>query len=301
MVLKVGPHPDRQRLESQLEELQAQREHLLESLTEAHPDVVDVEERIASVKERIASLADTVADPAAAKALAEQAEQVTRQWSEYVQQHQDTSKQAASTYQRLFDEWEAAQRHWDEARAAEATAADRLASLQQADEKTAAAPPTAQPAFSTPHKPPAELPPVVPVEPPRKAAPLVPAGHSGHGLRTPSSTGSQSVALAALLVALAVAALAAVRLARSSADPTFASADEAAAALALPVVGIVPATSRRSEATRYRTGVANGVDHRTGGAGHRGVQPDRLCHPARRSAVRACTDPLANVRSLLGR
>jgi hypothetical protein len=59
--------------------------------------------------------------------------------------------------------------------------------------------------------------------------------------------------LAALLIALAVAALAAVRLARSTADPIFASADEVAAALAIPVVGIIPAAAARVQKARSVT------------------------------------------------
>jgi hypothetical protein len=47
------------------------------------------------------------------------------------------------------------------------------------------------------------------------------------------------LALAALLIALAVAALAAVKLARSSSDVYFENVDDVAAALALPVVGVI--------------------------------------------------------------
>jgi hypothetical protein len=65
------------------------------------------------------------------------------------------------------------------------------------------------------------------------------------------------MALAALVLALAVAAVAAVRLARSSADPIFSSPDEVAAALAIPVVGISPAAAsqlaQRRKERRVRT------------------------------------------------
>ena len=47
------------------------------------------------------------------------------------------------------------------------------------------------------------------------------------------------MALAALLIALAVAALAAVKLARSSSDVYFESVDDVAAALALPIMGVI--------------------------------------------------------------
>jgi hypothetical protein len=53
--------------------------------------------------------------------------------------------------------------------------------------------------------------------------------------------------MATLIVALAVAALAAVRLARSANETMFANADEITAALALPVVGVLPAVDSSAE------------------------------------------------------
>jgi hypothetical protein len=49
--------------------------------------------------------------------------------------------------------------------------------------------------------------------------------------------------LAALIIALVVAALASVKLARATDESLFAGADDAAAVLALPVVGVIPALS----------------------------------------------------------
>jgi hypothetical protein len=70
------------------------------------------------------------------------------------------------------------------------------------------------------------------------------------------SRSSQSFVLAALIIALLAAAVASVKLARASDDSVFAGADDAAAALSLPVVGVIPATThavaRGSLFGRYR-------------------------------------------------
>jgi hypothetical protein len=68
---------------------------------------------------------------------------------------------------------------------------------------------------------------------------------------------SQPLVLAALVIALVIAAVAAVKLARAGDESVFAGADDAAATLALPVVGVIPAVgpawAGRSVFDRYRS------------------------------------------------
>ena len=126
----------------------------------------------------------------------------------------------AEEYRLLLARWQDAEHNLQMALATEIVARDRLAAL-------AAAPgPTAQGVL-------------VPAEQPRKQA----SQQRGEGS---SDSGSQSLALAALLIALAVAALAAVRLAHS--ESIFSSIEEVAAGLALPIVGVIPASAANGHA-----------------------------------------------------
>jgi len=230
-------HPERQRLEAQLAELRTERDKLLGSLTEAHPEVVDVEQRIAALVARLAAFGAPANPAPASSAIARHAAEVTRQWNDYVEQHQAKNGRDAAQFRRLFDDWQAKQKAWDAALAAETAAAEQLAALPA--ERSSG--PSLPGMLGKRDGAPAQLPAATPGEPPRKATPA-PAAPPPAGR---SSENAQLLALVSLLVALAVAALAAVRLARSSADPIFASADEAAAALAIPVIGIVPAVRPR--------------------------------------------------------
>ena len=63
-----------------------------------------------------------------------------------------------------------------------------------------------------------------------------------NAIAEPHRAGSQPLVLGALVLALVVAALAAIKLAKAGDDTVFSGADDAAATLALPVMGIIPAT-----------------------------------------------------------
>lgn len=70
---------------------------------------------------------------------------------------------------------------------------------------------------------------------------------------------SQPLALVAMLAALALAGLAAIKLARASNQGVFTSADEVGAALALPVVGVIPAIVAASPARTAARPVLRGA------------------------------------------
>ncbi len=237
----LSPDPQAKQLEGELDELQAKRRQLLKTLTEVHPEVVEVDDQIATLESRLKSLAAQNAlkldDAQAASSALDMGE-----WSEFIDRQKRQSAADAATYQRLFDRWAAARNDLQAAQEAELAAVERLAALPLGAPISR---PASDPLTASQHPHPAlpatprQTPPASeqrPDQPPVAALAATPAASS-------PSSGTQTLVLAALAVALSLAALAAVRLARSSADPLFASADEAAAALAIPVVGIVPALS----------------------------------------------------------
>lgn len=248
-VVQVRPNPERARLHSQLHDLRARHEELLGYLTDEHPEVVDVSERIDTVEARMATIADVTVE--GDSAVRERSVDTEKRWAEYLGGLTQNREQAAAEYQQLYDDWQAAEQRLDDALATETAAAERL---------EATAPPKPQVAESAspaPGNTPLDNRQTGPsvaadAEPPREH--VNESGDTAAATHLPpseaDSAGSQPLALAAMLIALAVAALAAVRLARSSADPTFASVDEAAAALAIPVVGIIPATAARLQRAR---------------------------------------------------
>lgn len=225
-------NPELTRLQSQLEELQAERERLLSTLTEAHPEVVDADGKIAALKARLAKLG-TAGEPESEPVDEGFDGKRDRDWAE---RQKRQSEDDAAEYQRLFDDWEAAEQALDAARTAESLAAEHLAAIP----------------LHLPAKPRASHPSQANIEQrPARNDGAVESKLTSQRIDLPASappasttsSGTQTLALASLAIALAIAALAAVRLARSSADPLFSSADEAAAALAIPVVGIVPAAA----------------------------------------------------------
>jgi hypothetical protein len=230
--LGTSENPEATRLQSQLDELRAERERLLATLTEAHPEVVDVDGKISALETRLADLGAR-AGPSSAPVSDDTNSARDRSWQDFAEQQKQQSQDDAAEYQRLFDAWEAAEKALETARSAEARAAERLAAIPLH--------PVPQPLAGRP-APAKELPRAwkenAPIETKRTANRDERSVLTVHSA-TPSSA-TQTLALASLAIALAIAALAAVRLARSSADPLFSSADEAAAALAIPVVGIVP-------------------------------------------------------------
>jgi hypothetical protein len=202
-------------LSRQLDELLSKRDLLLESLTSVHPEVQDTEGRIGEVRKRLQ----------AAAAAAEDIPVGTPELPEGNASDKPSLPGLAPDihrYEELATRVEEAQRELDKALEAKERAARELASLprslptQLAQTESAEAPAAALPAAR-----------------PSIAIPQTATLEIQHG--------SQPLALAALLIALGVAALAAVRLARASGEAVFNSVDEIAAVLALPVVGIISA------------------------------------------------------------
>lgn len=230
----IGESPDRQRamLEDELETLRVHRMRLLTYMTEAHPEVAEAAVRMATIEQRLAELSGT------SRATQEPASQdeAEQQWNAFVDEQRRRNEQEAAEYEELFAAWRAAED-------ALATALDERDAAERALDAFAALGAGAA------------SPKVLPVEEPiateeQAAQPAPSVAQPAVPVPPSEAQGSQTLALAALLIALAVAALAAVRLARSAADPVFASVDEIAAALALPVVGVIPAAgSRTSRAT----------------------------------------------------
>jgi hypothetical protein len=226
---------------------------LLGYLTEEHPEVVDVEGRIASLEERMASLGDLTGDGDAAGETRGREGKAVQQWEGYLKRQTSLRRQDAAEYQGLYDEWQSAERRLDAALVAESAAAGRLAAIESALPHVAQAAPGGV-STAADDGPAAESQDAALAQPRSAAAESKRVAAAARPAAAASdSDGAQPLALAALLIALAVAALAAVRLARSTADPIFASADEVAAALAIPVVGIIPAAAARVQKARSDT------------------------------------------------
>jgi hypothetical protein len=233
---ELAHDPESERLHGNLSELRAERERLLGTLTELHPEVVDVDGRIAAVESQLQSLRG-----ASASELPSPVFPLANQTSSADADRLRQSQAAAAEFRELFADWQTCEHALEVARAAESAAIEHLAALP-----VVAAPPT-RPAetFSAPAtsaSPVARPPIIVDSERSAPAAALPPSSSSA------ASATSQSFALGALAIGLAIAALAAVILSRSGSDQLFANADDVAAALAVPVVGIVPAVATRDRA-----------------------------------------------------
>jgi hypothetical protein len=221
-----------ERLNAQINELKLRRDDLLQRFTEAHPEVLDVENRLGDLMLRLSSIEPDGTD----------AESVTpgdfvdgsvpadagldRQ-SILLKQQQ----RAAEEYEQYVERWQAAEQDFKAALDVEERAAARLAAVQlpPAPPMNAPGDVTSQPAATK--AAPAVQPPAVAMD------------------DTSRQQGSQPLALAALVIAVAVAALAAVRLARSSSDVYFENVDDVAAALALPVMGVITSTDNSATAS----------------------------------------------------
>jgi hypothetical protein len=215
---KPTPSPEWVQLNQQLQELVKDRDQLLRRFTAAHPEVTDVEQRIAVHSERLAAL-EIPRDDAEFLPQGGVAEQVTvPAAAEPLANEHEEHQVFAARYEQVFQRWQVAQRKLQAAIAAEDAAAERLAACDVPEDSK-----------------------------PLAAQNLSPMTEVSDG----PQNGSQPLALAALLIALAVAALAAARLARS--DSIFSSIDEVAAALALPVVGVIPAMASTSTPARTAT------------------------------------------------
>ncbi len=227
-----------EKLRGQIEEFVAKRDQLLERFTEVHPEVAETEAHLAELSRRLTSLRagargaeDLPSGPAADPSNAADRGPIARSGVE-----KRRHRTAAEQYRQHIERWQAAQQDLHAALEAEEQAAARLAAIKLPSTTASVAP--------VPHSKPAAAAPIAAPTTTRKVA--APDNHQQR---------SQSLALAALLIALAVAALAAVKLARSTGDTFFASVDDVAAALALPVVGVIPAVDRRAEIRAVRARV----------------------------------------------
>ncbi len=228
---ELAHDPESERLNGNLTELRAERERLLGTLTEVHPEVVDVDGRIAAVESQLQSLRGTSAlkPPSPANPLANQ---ISPADADRLRQ----SQAAAAEFRELFADWQSCEHALEVARVAESAAIERLAALS-----VVASPPTRPAQISS--APPVASPPII--EDSERSAPAAAMPPSSSSA---ANATSQSFALGALAIGLAIAALAAVILSRSGSDQLFANADDVAAALAVPVVGIVPAVATRDRA-----------------------------------------------------
>ncbi len=204
-----------QRLNEQLRSLQAQRDQLLDRLTPAHPEVVDLDQRIQGVSQRIEALEQ--AAKGSASDSPDNFEGSNR--SQYIASLKSRQLEASERYRQLRADVRTAERDLRQAIARETEATERLARL-----------PAETPSKTSTPTPVAAAP--VPVEP---------SGPTGDNASREAM--SQQLALAAFLLALVVAAWASVKLARSSSDVMFSSVDDVATTLALPVVGVIPAAA----------------------------------------------------------
>jgi hypothetical protein len=213
---KTAKSATAEQLSRQLDELTARRDLLLVRLLPAHPEVVTIEGQIAEVAAKLTALTDAGGDAADDDA-GEQ--QLIDALSLAHRRHQEAAQEFDALRGRL--------------QVAESNLTHALAEAQRADARLAelkrSAPIHEAPDTLTERAEPVQL-------------PSVESRKTADRAETPvgDDQRSQPLALAALVIALAVAALAAVKLARSGSDAVFASVDDVAAALALPVVGIIP-------------------------------------------------------------
>lgn len=203
--------PEWVQLNQQLQELLKQRDQLLGRFTAAHPEVADVEQRVAAVSQQLEALGNSGAGAEVVSPGRRAEQSLSPNMPPYSSGENEQHQKVAALYEKVFVRWQSAERNLRKAVAAEDAAAQNLA------------------AFELPEEPRLQ---------PTQGLPQLNAVYDG------PQNGSQSLALAALLIALAVAALAAVRLARS--DSIFSGVDDVAAALALPVVGVIPASASAS-------------------------------------------------------
>ncbi len=218
-----------EQLNAQIKELKLRRDELQQRFTDVHPEVAEVEGRLRDLMLRFSSL-EPVAENAESLApgeVVDPSELVDPGPSRQSILHKQ-QQMAAEQYEQHVERWQAAEEDLKTALEAEEQAVARLASIQL---------PPALPSMTLP--PPAATPSILTSEPSVTVAPPRPAASTAGESR---QQGSQPLALAALLIALAVAALAAVKLARSSSDVYFENVDDVAAALALPVMGVLVPT-----------------------------------------------------------
>ena len=226
--------PERGRLQEQMQELTAHRDELLDHLTPAHPEVADVESRIERLSKRLAALdqhAPATEETRTTLNPPGPAEPATNEISGSFAAQQDRDREAAKEYQRLFERWRGAERQFQAAIQAEyslvqsqAAPKGRPTPIAQAARPAVLAPPARQTVSRI------------------ATSPALPQANTSAAIRAPNRS-SQPLALGAFLMALVITAWAAVKLARSTSGALFSSVDDVSAALALPVVGVIPASS----------------------------------------------------------
>jgi hypothetical protein len=214
-------------------ELQAERMELLAHLTPQHPLILDAEMRLDEYRRQLAALtsngatesSDQVNDSGLRIVVEEQqtSEISSAPQAEVPAPVQQPSAEDSLRLEQALTNWETAQTDLEMALDREMATADRLAALRvrhASNQRKAAAPESS-----------AEPPTAVAVESPRSP----PADTA------PSR--SQPLVLAAFVIALLIAAVASIKLARATDQTIFSGADDAAASLSLPVVGVIPAGS----------------------------------------------------------
>ena len=230
----------------QIQTLQAERTELLQHKTAEHPLIVDVDVRLQECADKLTEL---LRDPAAAEALsatkgAESVELGAPQPSAaeaYAAQRQ----QAAARLQAALAHWQAADAELRRTVDAEVAATRRLAELSRTVPAAEPIADVAPPEPRTIDDVPAAVP--APMPSPREVA----MPEYEHLTAETEHAGSQPLVLGALILALVVAAFAAIKLAKAGDDSVFSGADDAAATLALPVMGIIPATPSGLRSTSH--------------------------------------------------
>jgi hypothetical protein len=219
-----------------ISELQAERMELLAHLTARHPLILDADMRLEEYRRQLAGLSSSgptesndLASDSALKIVVE--EQRTSEVTSTPQADQPaalTNQPSAENSLRLeqaLATWQAAQTDLDAALDRESATADRIAALvarHASNRRKSPAPQTTvEPAADV------AVAAAPPQSPPSDSAPR----------------GSGPLVLAAIVIAISIAAVASIKLARATDQTIFSGADDAAATLSLPVVGVIPAGS----------------------------------------------------------
>ncbi|MEX2115232.1 MAG: hypothetical protein WD845_18715 [Pirellulales bacterium] len=217
-------------------ELKSERIQLLAHLTTEHPLILDADMRLDEYQRQLVVLtsapathqatvpADGIGDTDGIEVRT--AESMPAPPLEMLdgQSRQSPSDESLRLEQALAN-WDSAQESLEAAMDAESATAERIVALTS--RQTAA-----------------RVPPVAPHAPATQPADIPQVSAEPHGVSPQrAARSSQPIVLAALMVALVIAAFASVKLARANDESVFAGADDAAAALSLPVVGVIPATA----------------------------------------------------------
>ncbi|MGD9722246.1 MAG: hypothetical protein AB7O59_11610 [Pirellulales bacterium] len=217
-------------LQKLIADLQVERARLLDHMTAEHPLIEDANLRLADYKKQLAELErgqPRGANPAAPSARAATPPTAGPQLSSSGASSPDERRQISLRAAEAMVKWEAAQRKLQAAMEAESSHAERLAATAARLSEMALAAADQQETKT------AATAPLLP------AAPDLPASPQSDPSAPQNS--SQPLVLAALVIALVVAAVASIKLARSQSANVFSGADDTAATLSLPVIGVIPA------------------------------------------------------------